>query len=254
MKCKLACSVCKKEYTRKTSLDKHKILCDFKLKTKLERQVEVEELGDMPNHYQLIRIVQELSLKITSMEEKISEMQKIINKKKNKINIISWLNENVKPEIGFLEWVNTSIIVNETHFEYLMENSLYNTLQKVFEYILPQNQETYPISSFSQKQGVIYICEKNEEGFPEWKVMELTNMVLLLKTISKHMLKVLGKWKIDNKELFDTNDKISDSFNKALIKLMDISYSQDAKMGKIKNILYNYLKITADFTAVELEF
>ena len=28
---KYCCGVCNKEYTRKSSLDKHKILCDFKI-------------------------------------------------------------------------------------------------------------------------------------------------------------------------------------------------------------------------------
>ena len=30
------CDLCKKSYTRKSSLDKHKLLCDYKSKSKLE--------------------------------------------------------------------------------------------------------------------------------------------------------------------------------------------------------------------------
>lgn len=251
---KLCCAVCKKQYTRKSSLDKHKILCDFKFKTQREQQIEIEELGDMPNHYQLIKIVQELSLKITSMEEKMNEMQKLLDKKKKKINVITWLNTNMNPHIGFLEWANTSIEVNVEHFEHLMENPLYNTLQKVFEYNLPQNDVIFPISCFSQKQGIFYICEKNEDGTPNWCQLELKNIVLLLKIIQNKMIKVLTKWKIDNKTSFDTSDKISDAFNKAIIKLMDISYSQDSKMSRIKNGLYNYLKKNVEFTSIEVDF
>jgi len=251
---KLCCTVCKKQYTRKSSLDKHKILCDFKFKTPREQQVDVEESGDMPTHYQLIKIVQELSLKITSMEEKINEMQKIIDKKKKKIDVISWLNSSMNPHIGFLEWVNSSIVVNTEHFEHLMENQLYNTFQKVFEYNLPQNGNIYPICCFSQKQGIFYICEKNEDGTPEWKQLELKDIVLLLKITQRQMIKVLSKWKSDNKTNFDTNDKVSDAFNKAVIKLMDISFSQDAKMSRIKNGLYNYLKMNVELNSVEVEF
>ena len=68
---KYCCQVCKKTYTRKTSLDKHKILCDFKTKTKLEHQVEEEELGDVPTHEQLVKIVQELTFKYVKLEEKM---------------------------------------------------------------------------------------------------------------------------------------------------------------------------------------
>ena len=37
---KYTCALCHKQYTRKLSLDKHKILCEFKLKTKTENKIE----------------------------------------------------------------------------------------------------------------------------------------------------------------------------------------------------------------------
>ena len=100
---KLCCNVCNKEYTRKSSLDKHKILCDFKMKTKREHQIEIEELADIPNHYQLVKIVQELTLKMIKMEEQMEEMKFWVDKKKRKVNVVVWLNTNVVPTIGFLE-------------------------------------------------------------------------------------------------------------------------------------------------------
>lgn len=253
---KLGCAICNKQYTRKSSLDKHKILCDFKQKTQRERQIEVEELGDMPTTYQLIQIVQELSLKISSMEEKMNAMQKLLNNnhKKTKMDVILWLNSHINPPIGFLEWVNTAFSVTVAHFEYLMKNPMHETIQQVFEYNLPHNGTIYPISCFSQKQGIFYICEKNEDGLPEWKHLELSNMTLILKILQNNMIKALTIWKTNNKQLIDTNDKVSDVFNKAIIKLMDISFSQDSKMNRIKNNLHNYLKMNVNFTAIEVDF
>ena len=105
------CNVCNKQYTRKSSLDKHQILCNFKMKTQRERQIEFEELGDLPNHLELVKIVQELTFKLIKMEEKMGEMQKWVDKKKKKLNVIVWLNANVVPTIGFLEWINTLFVV-----------------------------------------------------------------------------------------------------------------------------------------------
>jgi len=238
--------VCNKQYLKKTSLDKHKILCDFKIKTQREKQVEHEELGDLPNHYQLVKIVQELSLKIGKMEEKMEEMQKWIEKKKRKINVISWLNTNINPTNGFKEWVNVILTVKQEHFEILMENTLFYTIQKIFEDNLSENDNTdiiYPIRCFSQKSGIFYVCEKNEEGLPDWRPLVLTDMVILLKTIQNQMIKELSKWKITNQSKFNENDKISETFNKAIIKLMSITFTQDATLSRIKNGLYNYLKL-----------
>ena len=131
---KYCCLVCNKQYTRKSSLDKHKILCDFKLKTKRQLQIESEELNDIPNHLQLVKVVQELTFKLLKMEEKMEEMQKWVDKKKRKLNVIVWLNANVVPTIGFLEWINTIFVVKPEHFENLMDNSLFHTIQQVFEH------------------------------------------------------------------------------------------------------------------------
>ena len=161
---KLCCAACNKQYTRKSSLDKHKILCDFKIKTKRERQIDFEELGDIPNHLQLVKIVQQLSIKISYLEEELCEAKKWMNKKKKKINVIGWLNDNICPTIGFLEWVNMELKVKPSHFDLLMEYSLFHTIQKVFEDNLDTSKNTdfiSPIRCFSEKQNIFYISPQN---------------------------------------------------------------------------------------------
>lgn len=251
---KFCCAVCNKQYTRKSSLDKHTILCDFKMKTKREHQIESEELGDVPTHYQLVKIVQELTFKMIKMEEKMEQMQKWVDRKKRKLNVVMWLNSNVNPTIGFLEWVHTSLIVKSEHFENLMENSIFHTIQQVFEDNLSEKTDfVYPISCFSQKVGVFYISDKKEDGSAEWRQLVLTDMILILKTVQNGMIRELSKWKADNQHKFDDNDKISILFNKAVIKLMNISFSQDNNLTRIKNGLYNYLKTDLK-SVVEFDF
>ena len=131
------------------------------MKTKREIQIELEESGDIPTHIQLVKIVQELSLELDKTKDKLAEMEKWVAKKKRKINIVSWLNTNVNPTIGFLEWVHTELIVKPEHFENLMENNLYHTIQQIFESNLSEKEDfVYPISCFNQKTGVFYIYEK----------------------------------------------------------------------------------------------
>lgn len=241
---KFCCAVCNKQYTRKSSLDKHNILCDFKMKTKREHQIEIEELGDVPSHFQLVKIVQELTLKIIKMEEKMKKMENCIDIKKRKLNIVMCLNKNVTPTIGFLEWIHTCLIVKSEHFEFLMENTIFNTIQSILEDNLSEKVDfVYPISCFSENVGLFYICDKKEDGSAEWRELVLSDMILIVKTVQNGIIKELLKWKADNQHKFDDNDKISILFNKAVIKLMNISLSQNNNLSKIKNGLYNYLKI-----------
>lgn len=240
---KYCCVVCNKEYTKKSSLDKHKILCDFKLKTKRDHQVDFEEIGDIPSYSELVKIVQELTMKQIKLEEKLEEMKKWVNIRKKKINIVTWLNTNIIPSVGFTEWVNNYIIVMPEHFENLIENTLFYTVQQIFEYNLTNKDNfVYPIRCFTQKAGIFYIGDKKEDGTAEWRQLILEDMVLLLRIIQNRVIRELTKWKMDNQHKFKDNDKISTLFNKAVIKLMNISFTPDVTMSRIKNGLFNYLK------------
>lgn len=249
---KYTCALCQKQYTRKISLDKHKILCEFKLKTKTEHKIEEEEIGDTPNHEQLVKIVYELAFKYAQMEEKLENMQKWVDRKKKKINVIEWLNKNIKPTVGFLEWISTFINIKTAHFEYLMENNLFQTIQFAFEYNLTKEDDDfiYPIKCFSQKNNVFYIYDNDT-----WKQMEITEMAKFLKKIQNKFLEELTIWKKENQDKMDDSDKLSESFNKAIIKLMNISFTQDATMSRIKSGLYNYLKVDLKaFIEYDFEF
>ena len=255
---KYCCPNCKKDYTRKSSLDKHKILCDFKCKTQRERNIMVEEAGDIPNHEELVKIVQELMLRNIKLEEKMCEMQKWINSKiKKKINVTAWLNGHINPTIGFKEWVHTLVEVNEKHLQCLFDDTLFHTVQNIFEYNLPDDSEdfVYPIKCFIQKQSIFYVADKMSNDVTIWRQMTHDDMMELLKKIYDKMLSCLTKWREMNQTIINENDRVSEKFNKAIIKWMNISFLQDATCGRMKNNLYGYLK--KDFKSMieyEIEF
>jgi hypothetical protein len=244
-----SCALCKKGYTRKSSLDKHAVLCEFKSKSKLELQVAVEEAPDKPTYDQLVKIVQELSIKYVKMEEKMGEMQQYIDRKKKKVNVIGWLNAHVRPTTGYIEWANSIVSVEPSHFLYLLrpETTIFEMLHEVFAYNLEKCDFICPLTCFAQKNGVFYICEPEPNGLLcAWRELELEDFVLLLKQIQKKMIGELSDWRKENQKLFYDNDKIADQFNKAVIKLMNITFVQDANMSKIKNSLYHYLRKDLD--------
>ena len=243
-----SCALCKKDYTRKSSLDKHIVLCEFKSKSKLDLQVAVEEAPDKPTYDQLVQIVQELSIKYVRMEEKMGEMQQYIDRKKKKVDVIGWLNTHVKPTTGFLEWVNSIVTVEPSHFLYLLrpETTIFETIHEVFAYNLEKRDFICPLTCFAQKNGVFYICEPEQENGFVWVERELKDFVLFLKQVQRKLIGELSEWRKTNQKLFYENDKIADQFNKAVIKLMNITFTQDANMSKIKNSLYHYLKVDLD--------
>lgn len=245
---KYKCLLCKKEYMRKASLDKHRILCDFKTKTKTELIIEEEESSNKPTYDQLVKIVQELSLKQTKMEAKIEEMQQYIVRKKKKLDVITHLNTTTNATIGFLEWVTMSLQVTTVDFESLFDNNIFQTYQNILQQNLTNDDPRfiYPIKCFKDKANIFYICEKGEnENESIWREAETTEITQLLKKIHSLLLSALTKWKLENKQQIMENDKLSDQYNKAIIKLMNISFTADgaSSVNRIKNALYNYLRV-----------
>jgi hypothetical protein len=76
--------------------------------------------------------------------------------------------------------------------------------------------------------------------------MELKDFVSLLKVVQKKLIGELSNWRKENQKLFYDNDRIADQFNKAVIKLMNITFVQDANMSRIKTGLFHYLKEDLD--------
>jgi hypothetical protein len=251
---KYCCLLCKKSYSRKISLDKHKILCDFKSKSKLELQVEEEEFGDTPSHEQLVKIVQELTFKYIKLEEKMETLQKWVNQKKQKIKVIDWLNEHIEPTIGFKEWITTVQVMPEDALS-LFENNIFQTFQLVIENNLKENNDfIYPIKCFSQKTNIFYICETVDENKCVWIQATTEQILLLLKKIQGKIITELTKWKLANKAQIDSNDKLSDQFNKAVIKLMSVNFTtHDVGASRIRNALYTFLKTDLK-NLIEYEF
>jgi len=220
----------------------------------LELQVAVEEASDKPTYDQLVKIVQELSIKYVKMEENMTEMQQYIDRKKKKVDVISWLNSHVTPTTGFLEWINVVVTVEQSHFLHLLrpETTIFDCLHEVFTFNLDKRDFVCPIKCFAQKNGVFYICEPEPDlsasvsSICSWRELELKDFVLLLKQVQKKMIGELSEWRKENRQLFTENDRIADQFNKAVIKLMNIGFTQDANMSRIKNGLYHYLKIDLD--------
>jgi hypothetical protein len=248
------CDLCKKSYTRKSSLDKHKLLCNYKSKSKLDHKVEEEELGDTPTYEQMVKIVQELAFKYVKLEEKMEQMQLWINQKKQKIKVIDWLNDHVTATIGFKEWMATITAAPQIALS-LIDYNAFQIFQNVLEYNLSKGTEFInPIMCFSHKQNVFYICENTPDGKSVWTQMETEELLLVLKKVQNKLMSELSKWKLDNKDKMETDDKLAEQFNKALIKLLNITIvAHDVNVSRIRNNLYSHLK-TDIKNLIEYEF
>lgn len=252
MSYKYNCSLCKKGYSRKSSYEKHNIICNFNHRCDLDKQYEYEELDDIPTNKQLICIVAKLSSKINILEQKIENMQKTVGNNNKKIDVINWLNKHNTPIFTFNTWLSEHIEINCTHFEEFMDNQDITT---IIETVLNYNfnkHTSLPIISFNH-QDKIYIydnveednitendVETNDSNIPKWKLIDIHDIKNIIQVIRHKLTNETLKWKMTNLDIFNNNTSVMEKFNKTVIKLM--KNIDNSLSNKIKLYLYNKFK------------
>jgi hypothetical protein len=238
---KHCCSSCDKKYTNKSSLARHQIVCEIANKPAREKLIDNEEEGDLPTYKQLVIIVQELTKKCASMEKKMTEMQKWVQRTKKKIDVIQWLNtsSSTKPHTSFTEWFQ-NLTINQGTIDILMENTMYQTIATIFSKNLPEDTDN-PVCSFCQKHGSIYIYEMDGDA-PTWKLLSREQFTKGLNRLHLKILNELLAWKEKNEEKMENDDKLAEKYNKTMMKLMGINFTQEHVYSKIKGDLFSYVK------------
>jgi len=252
-----SCHCCGKTYTRKSSHTKHVILCEVLYKTKREKKCEEEESTDIPNTKQLYNIIQELAIKYQAMEQKMNDMQKWVETKKRKLNVIQWLNANILIEptsgITIQNWTQT-IQVNEEHVEVLIEGNMFQTLSAILRDHLKKDKKaskSTPLYCLTQKANLFY-CYNDETV--KWSHFSSEDFIIMLKRLHAKIVKALCEWHDKNIARINSSDKMQILYNQTMIKLMSANFTHDAQIvSKVRNDLYQQLK-TDMKNVIEYEF
>jgi hypothetical protein len=252
------CVYCGKSYTRKSSCDKHAIICEMTYKSKRLKSCEEEETTNIPSTLQLYNIIQELAFKQQKMEEKMDEMQKWIDKKKKKLNVIHWLNTQFAPPANFEPRTRAFVVIQED-ITVLIEQNFAQTVSNILKRNLNPPKDGLvkePIACFTEKSSIFYIYkpkqdqqkeqqkeqQQDQQKENEWTKMTPDEFVFILRVIHSKLLNALCTWRDINSERIKYNDKFADLYNKTVIKLMGADFNQESTLSKIRAPLYNYLK------------
>ena len=239
------CYCCGKTYKKRETLDKHIVLCEIIDKSKKKKATSLETEEIIPSQKQMYNILVELTLKYNKLEEKMEEAQIWIDKAKKKMNIVEWLNKNVKPSITFGDLCENKIIVTEENIEFLFKHTFIDTFFEVLIKnieLLKINDENSPIQSFIQKANKIYVYDTTETDIL-FEELSREKLVKFGKQIHFKIVKELIEWKNKRGISVDECEKTSQIYNNALMKLMTIDFKQETVIGKIRTNLYSNFKI-----------
>ena len=245
------CNYCGKTYKLRANVDKHIILCE--LLHKSNRSIEENE--DIPSLKKMYVLMLELGKKYNTLEEKINEMNKFVVKQKKKINVLEWLNANVRPEILF-EKLHERILIKDEDIMYLLNNPFHDTLNGIFSRnIYNPSEGEYPIFAFIQKANIFYIYDKIDEDKIGWHELSREKIIKFLNKVHMKLYNHFNDWTKTKKEEIRNNDNFATICDKTLVKLMSVEFKQDSVLGKIRSSMYSRMKTDMKaFIEYEFEF
>jgi hypothetical protein len=234
------CVYCGRTYKKRLNLDKHIVLCELlqkSKKTSINYSIEEDE-EQIPSQRKMFHMLLELGNKFTRLEGKIEEINKWVIKKKKKINVLEWLNTNLKPNVTF-DQILDKIIVSEKDIVSLFENTFYDVLNEIFSNNIYQfNENENPIFAFVQKPNTFYIYDK--DGI--WKELSREILIKFLNKIHLKIIKCFYDCKKTKTNEIKMDDSFAIKFNKTSVKIMSIEFKQESILSRITSQMYSKMK------------
>jgi len=243
------CVYCGKSYLKRTSLDKHLIICELLQKSKRKNNTIIDDDEPLPSQRKMFDMLIELGYKYSKLEEKVDEINKWVIKKKKKINVLEWLNTNVKPNIYFDDILD-KIIINQSDIQNILRNSFYDILNEVFgRTIYNFNEIENPIFAFVQKINTFYIYDTTSV----WVELSKERLIKFLNKIHMKIFKEYTEWKKINLKEIRADNNLSSMCDKTLVKLMSIEFKEESILSKVRSNMFARMK-TEMKSLIEYEF
>jgi hypothetical protein len=242
------CEFCGKCYKTIVNLNKHILLCEVVNRcVNKPGSIDKSINENLPSLETMYKIIESLTIKYNKLEEKMEQLQKWVDKKKKKINIIDWLNENdkINPSYTFNNIID-KLNITQTAVDFLFSNSFYDTVTEILSnYYNNQESNTIPLFAFNQKANLIYVFNKNQtiEQKSSWKEISKEELVDFLDKIQTKISKCLKAWKNINEDKVRNDNKYSELYSKTIIKIMDVKFNNETTITKYKSLLYNKIKV-----------
>lgn len=245
---KIKCS-CGRIFTRKTNYKSHLLICEQLNNSKKFNMMMYDEEGYIPTRTEMFFLLRNLTEKCETLESEVLKLRKFANITKKQINVLDWLNENLRVSISFSDWLN-SISISQEELKNVFKYKYIEGIYQILETRLPlADTNNHPIKCFNQKNGMFFIYDDNK-----WSLMTMDLFNDLANKLSARLIKAFYIWKAQNKEKIDNDDKMYDQYTENMRIVLGQGKSNTQIIKKLKSRLYTYLKcnlkniIKYDFT------
>ena len=235
------CKYCGKRYSRPSAYERHVIACETK-------NITAEKIKAPLTPTELTEMMMTLMNRVAKLEEENQELKRYITKKKKKINILDWLENNKMIDNNFSSYLETIEITEEDFKKATSSKNHVDAISSVIIRKFPiEEYRNFPIVSFAQKPGVFYIYKKGT-----WNIMSGKEFNEMVNMFSNKLRRLFVAQFKDNNDIY-SNDSTMFRYFEIMDKIIGKTDQIHDSNRKIKNILFDYFKYDIK-SATEYQF
>lgn len=217
------CHLCNKEYQRERCFRSHVAICEFRERSKKERDEEITCIEELPSKKDLFIQIVFLTKELEKIKSELEIVKRTQCVKRNKVSIISWLNNNYKPDFTLTELFK-KIEITEKDFMKLQEYKTKIVYADIIKRILINNADKkLPICSFPQSIDTLYVytnqTDKSDRFITNDKTNAWTNISeifiqSIISNIEQKMLAYFNNWEIKMGDKIYDSEEVSEEYSK----------------------------------------
>ncbi len=240
---------CGRKFSRLTYLRRHRVCCELLRQSSHVQDCEAEEEADVPTKADMWRVVQELALRNSRLEESLEKMRRWVRRQHRKISVIEWLNENCKPSQTYRRWLH-SVEVGPRQLNLVFKHGFIAGMTYILQGNLSLSDEhSLPLRSFSRKENVLF--GHTDDG---WVALGCDDFQSIVSHAHRGLHHAFKAWRDDNQRMInDINN--NEEWHQNTSKVMGGKLPYEVSVQRIYRRLYRYLKfelkniIQYEFTA-----
>ena len=253
------CNFCSREYKEKFNYDRHHVYCEFAHKSAREQNNEIETAENdntLPSIRQMYQWMQEMAVKIDKLEKENIKLKQAITKKQ-KINIIDWLNNSKHLEqldVTFADWITNDVFpLIPTVLEQVYKNGLLFGINELFKKSICDNVEKMPIRAFDHKLNTFYAymeqgeCERLNfvgDSRRSWNIISTNDFDKQIARISHQFIVEFSRcWFSVNQAKIETDEKYQDLYITYYQQIMGgTKLTDETRYAKVRQAFYSAIK------------
>ena len=213
---------------------------------------DFEERDNTPSKREMWQIILHQTSELKKLKKEIDKLKQRDYYHIKKISVIDYLNTNYKPKINYEDWVK-NINITQDDLNFIFEYGsikgivliLKNFSLKGTEADLDLDSKNIPIISTNHTLGKLYIYSNDC-----WNVMNDEQFKILLQSINKKIFNEFEKWRVECEKNMN-KEKYSELYTLYVNKIVSGKYSNQQIQTRIKNGMYNFLRINLDNKKIE---